>query len=149
LERARRYYELSAEQGNAHSHLMLGNYYYAQRSLNLSHTAYRRAAELHNVEAQYNIGYMYQHGEGVPAPDAHLAKRYYDLALATNPSALYAVYVSLAHLHLTTSSLLSLASGAAESVFNVFTFWWNDSVVMALLAILLVGLLSARMVREH
>ena len=147
--RARRYYELSAEQGNAHSHLMLGNYHYAQGSLNLSHTAYRRAAELHNVEAQYVLGYMYQHGEGVPAPDAHLAKRYYDMALATSPSALYAVYLSLAHLHLTTSSLSALFSAGATSFFNVFAFWWNDTVVMAVLAILLVSLLTARLMREH
>ncbi len=46
MEKALRYYELSAEQGNARSHLMIGNYYYT-RNLNLSHTAYRRAADLH------------------------------------------------------------------------------------------------------
>jgi hypothetical protein len=85
----------------------------------------------------------------VPAPDAHLAKRYYDMALATSPSALYAVYLSLAHLHFTTSSLSGLVSGAAASLFNVFAFWWNDTVVMALLTILLVSLLTARLMREH
>ncbi len=149
VERARRYYELSAEQGNANSHLMLGNYYYERNSLNLSHTAYRRAAELHHFEAQYNLGYMYQFGLGVPTPDVHLAKRHYDMALATNPAALYAVYLSLAYLHLTTSSLSSLVTGALSAVFNLFAFWWNDSIVIAILTIVLVSLLSARMMREN
>lgn len=49
METAARYYELSAEQGNAHSHLVLGDYYYNRQKLNLSHTAYRRASELHQL----------------------------------------------------------------------------------------------------
>jgi hypothetical protein len=42
---------------------------------------------------------MHEHGEGLPK-DFHLAKRYYDKALATNPSAALPVYLALAGLWL-------------------------------------------------
>lgn len=61
---AKTYYELSAEQGNAHAHKVLGDYHYP-RNLNLSHTAFRRAAEMQHHEAMFNLAYMYQHGEGI------------------------------------------------------------------------------------
>ena len=32
----------------------------------------------------FNLGYMHEYGLGVK-PDLHLAKRYYDMAIETNP----------------------------------------------------------------
>lgn len=107
----------------------------------------------------YNLGYMYQlrqqwgeivflvkkyirFGEGVPAPDPHLAKRYFDLSLATNPASLYAVFLSLLYLHATTSPL----SSVFEYV-NVW-FWYNEAVVISILTIVLITLLSARLARQ-
>lgn len=141
MDKALRYYQLSAEQGNAHSHLMLGDYHYAANNLNLSHTAYRRASDLHHYEAMFNLGYMYQFGEGTPK-DAHLAKRYYDLALATNPAAFYAVMLALLYLHVTTFSVPQLVVAQMGILFA----WWSDTVVMALLVVILSALLVVRVV---
>ena len=132
------YYQLSAEANNHHSHLVLGDMLYEAKDLNMSLTAYRRASDLRNHEAMYNLGYMYERGEGVPQPDAHLAKRFYDMALATNPDALYAVYLSLAHLYLTTMQ----PSALLESI-DIWSFY-NDTIAITLLVMLLVGLLIAR-----
>lgn len=133
-EMAKTYYELSAEQGNAHAHKMLGDYYYSN-NLNLSHTAFRRAAEMNHYEAMFNLAYMYQHGEGVPAPDPFLAKRYYDLA-AGSPSAVYAVTLSLMYLYLSSSNSLF---GSID-----FAAYWNDTVVITFLCILLSSLMLFR-----
>lgn len=127
-ERAKVYYELSAEHGSAHSHLKLGDYYYRTGQLNTSHTAYRRASDLFSHEAMYNLGYMYEHGEGVPAPDWHLAKRFYDLAAVTNPSSIYAVYLSLLHLYWSSSSALF-------ANVNLF-WWWSDTLALTCLSML-------------
>ena len=138
LPRAVRYYQLSAEQHNSHSHLMIGDLHYNGLNLNLSLTAYRRAADLRHHEAMYNLGYMYQHGEGVPQPDPHLAKRFYDLALTTNPASMYAVYLSLAHLMLTTTTAGSLIESLD------LKFLWNDTLILSLLCVLLMTLIAAR-----
>lgn len=138
LEMAIRYYVLSAEQSNAHSHLILGDYYYQKEQFNISVTAYRRAADLRHHEAMYNLGYMYQHGVGVPQPDIHLAKRYYDMSLEVNPSSMYAVYLSLAHLFLTTGSFSSLLSSVD------LWFWWSDGLALTLLILVLTTLLILR-----
>ena len=137
-EEAMRYYTLSAEQGSSHSHLMLGDHFYATRRLNTSLAAYRRAADLRHHEAMFNLGYMYERGEGVPRPDVHLAKRFYDLAYATNPASMYAVYLSLAHLYLTTTSL----SGLIKLV--DMSYLWNDGVLLTLLCMVLATLLIFR-----
>jgi SEL1 protein len=36
---------------------------------------YRTAYDLGDAQAAFNLGYMYEHGEGLPK-DLHLAKRY-------------------------------------------------------------------------
>jgi TPR repeat protein len=102
----------------------------------------KRVFLLCSFEAMYNLGYMYLFGEGVPSPDPHLAKRYFDLSLSTNPAAFYAVSLSLLYLQLTTSPISSLVRKV-----NLF-FWWNEGVVMAILVIVLISLLSARMARQ-
>ena len=48
----------------------------------------------HSSIAMYNLGYMYEFGFGVPQ-DYHLAKRWYDLSMSTNPSAFLPVQICL------------------------------------------------------
>lgn len=50
--------------------------------------------------AYWNMGWMYETGQGVPRRDFPLAKRYYDMALSINKEAMLAVYLSLARLYL-------------------------------------------------
>lgn len=49
-------------------------------------TRYRLAADGRNAQAAWNLGYMHEHGLGLP-PDLHLAKRYFDLAAELSPEA--------------------------------------------------------------
>jgi TPR repeat protein len=59
---------------------------------------YQVAAESeHSAVAMYSLAYMHEHGFGLPR-DLHLAKRYYDNALTTNPSAYLPINLSLAKL---------------------------------------------------
>ena len=48
--------------------------------------------------AMWNLGWMYEHGVGVPQ-DFHLAKRHYDNALETNAEAYIPVTLALVKLH--------------------------------------------------
>jgi SEL1 protein len=60
---------------------------------------YRAAADTHlSALAMWNLGWMYEHGRGVPR-DFHLAKRYYDLALETNGEAYLPVMLALLKLY--------------------------------------------------
>ena len=61
--------------------------------------AYKHARLQANAQAIFNLGYMHEHGEGLPR-DFHLAKRYYDEAVQTNPSAALPVYLALTGLWL-------------------------------------------------
>lgn len=56
--------------------------------------AYRRASDKENAQAMFNLGFMYEHGEGLPK-DFPLAKRFYDMALKTDSSAALAVKLAL------------------------------------------------------
>jgi SEL1 protein len=47
-----------------------------------------------NPQAMFNLGYMYEHGLGLPK-DLHLAKRHYDQALDTEPAAALPVTLAL------------------------------------------------------
>ena len=47
-----------------------------------------------NAQAMFNLGYMHEHGEGLPF-DLHLAKRYYDQALETDRAAKFPVMLAL------------------------------------------------------
>lgn len=65
---------------------------------------YERAAEAYihaksqsNAQAMFNLGYMHEHGQGLPF-DLHLAKRYYDQALELDPAAKLPVTLALASL---------------------------------------------------
>lgn len=57
------------------------------------------AEQRHSSMAQWNLGYMHEYGIGVEC-DYHLAKRYYDLAVESNPAAYLASYTALLRLSL-------------------------------------------------
>ena len=61
--------------------------------------AYRRAREKRSAQAMFNLGFMHEHGLGLPR-DLHLAKRYYDEALETQPRAIVPVWIALCALWL-------------------------------------------------
>lgn len=50
-----------------------------------------------NAQAMFNLGYMHEHGLGLPL-DLHLAKRYYDQALDVDPAAKLPVSLALVSL---------------------------------------------------
>jgi SEL1 protein len=50
-----------------------------------------------NAQAMFNLGYMHEHGQGLPL-DLHLAKRYYDEALEHDPAAKLPVTLALTSL---------------------------------------------------
>lgn len=52
-----------------------------------------------NAQAMFNLGYMHEHGQGLPL-DLHLAKRYYDQALEIDPAAKLPVTLALMSLWL-------------------------------------------------
>ncbi|CAN6465964.1 unnamed protein product [Victoria cruziana] len=86
----------ASEQGNEHAALLIGDAYYYGRGTDRD---YERAAEAYahsklNAQAMFNLGYMHEHGEGLPY-DLHLAKRYYDQALENEPAAKLPVMISL------------------------------------------------------
>lgn len=50
-----------------------------------------------NAQAMFNLGYMHEHGQGLPF-DLHLAKRYYDQAVEIDPAAKLPVSLALGSL---------------------------------------------------
>jgi SEL1 protein len=71
----------------------------AEKDLDRAEKAYRRAQLQQNSQAMFNLGYMYEHGLGLPK-DLHLAKRFYDQALDTEPAAMLPVTFALVGLYL-------------------------------------------------
>lgn len=59
--------------------------------------AYMHAKSQSNAQAMFNLGYMHEHGQGLPF-DLHLAKRYYDEALEHDPAAKLPVTLALTSL---------------------------------------------------
>ena len=47
---------------------------------------YLQASQHRSAQAMFNLGLMHEHGIGLPK-DLHLAKRYYDMVLSTDPKA--------------------------------------------------------------
>jgi SEL1 protein len=61
---------------------------------------YQTAADTQSsAMAYWNLGWMYENGQGVPR-DWHLAKRFYDLSYETNDEAYLPVLISLVELYL-------------------------------------------------
>ncbi|XP_042406303.1 ERAD-associated E3 ubiquitin-protein ligase component HRD3-like [Zingiber officinale] len=91
----------ASEQGNEHAALLIGDAYYYGRGTDRD---YERAAEAYmhaqsesNAQAMFNLGYMHEHGQGLPL-DLHLAKRYYDQAIEVDPAAKLPVKLALVSL---------------------------------------------------
>ena len=117
--RALHYHKLAADQGNVLSLLKIGDAYFYGRaggrsrtddardgdgeidddvsdfsSRNVSAAVYLRATQHRSAQAMFNLGAMHEHGLGLPK-DLHLAKRYYDMALSTDPKAFAPVKLAL------------------------------------------------------
>lgn len=93
------YWTRSAKQSNIDSLIKMGDYYLrgtgALVDAEKASTCYHNAAEAHHsAQAYWNLGWMHENGVAV-AQDFHMAKRYYDLALATNREAYLPVKLSL------------------------------------------------------
>jgi SEL1 protein len=82
----------AAEQSSAIAHRLLGDLYASGHGIDAGVSNeravafYQAASARRDPEATFALGYMHQHGLGVPI-DAHLAKRYYDLAAQLDPRA--------------------------------------------------------------
>lgn len=84
-QRTLRFYLRSTGFSNGVAQLRIGDYhYYGRAGLPQDSAAaaerYRSACLLHIPEACFNLGTMYERGDGVDT-DVHLAKRYYDLTI--------------------------------------------------------------------
>ncbi|KAH7416365.1 hypothetical protein KP509_14G087900 [Ceratopteris richardii] len=101
--RAHTFWWHASEQGNDDAALLIGDAYYygrgTERDLERAASAYNHARLQQNAQAYFNLGYMHEHGEGLPL-DFHLAKRYYDEAVRADPSAALPVYLALTGLWL-------------------------------------------------
>ena len=100
--RALHYHRLAAKQGNVKSLLRIGDAYFyghgTSVSLTKSIAAYRQASEQRNPHAMFNLAHMHEHGIGMQK-DLHLAKRYYDMILTSQPDASIIVQIALKKLH--------------------------------------------------
>jgi len=98
---ALRLYELAAEQGNVEARLKIGDYfYYAEEpDFELASHHYKKASDLRNPQAMFNLGWMHQNGIGLEK-DFHLAKRFFDLAEAAHADAKIPVSLALSGLWL-------------------------------------------------
>lgn len=93
------YYTRSSRQGNTDSLVKMGDYYLdgigTDVDVDKAVKCYTGASEYQqSAQALFNLGWMHENGVGLDQ-DFHLAKRYYDLALATNEEAYLPVKLSL------------------------------------------------------
>ena len=98
--RAIHYHRLAADQGNVRSLLRIGDAYYFGNGVdagvdrNKSAVVYLQASQKRSAQAMFNLGTMHEHGLGLPK-DLHLAKRYYDMVLSSDPKAWVPVKLAL------------------------------------------------------
>ncbi|KZO97204.1 HCP-like protein [Calocera viscosa TUFC12733] len=102
------YWTRSAAQNNIDALVKVGDYHYnglgiadalAPERLEKAAGYYQSAVESQlSALAMWNLGWMYENGLGIPQ-DFHLAKRYYDLAMETNPAGYLPVTLSLIKLY--------------------------------------------------
>ncbi|GAB2219921.1 hypothetical protein Drorol1_Dr00007561 [Drosera rotundifolia] len=160
-ERHRRAHSLwwqASEQGNEHAALLIGDaYYYGKgtvKDYDRAAEAYMHAKSQSNAQATFNLGYMHEHGLGLPF-DLHLAKRYYDQALENDPAAKLAVKLALASLWLRRNYADSFMVRFIDSLPEVYprVERWVEDVVMeegnATILTLLVCLLTVLYLRER
>jgi len=102
----------SSRQGNIDSLVKMGDYYLngigTPSDVDKAVSCYQGGADYHQSgQALFNLGWMHENGVGLNQ-DYHLAKRFYDAALATNEEAYLPVTLSLLRLR-------------ARSAWNTFT----------------------------
>jgi len=89
--RAVYYHQLAANQGHVDALLRIGDAHFygfgVSQNLNKSFAVYHQASNLHNAQAMFNLGIMYEHGWGCPEKDFILARRQYNLALNSDRDA--------------------------------------------------------------
>ncbi|CAI9786898.1 unnamed protein product [Fraxinus pennsylvanica] len=137
-ERHRRAHALwwqASEQGNEHAALLIGDAYYYGRGTVRDYVraaeAYMLAKSQSNAQAIFNLGYMHEHGLGLPF-DLHLAKRYYDHALEVDPTAKLPVTLALASLWMRknyANSFMINMIDALPEVFPKVEAWVKDVIM--------------------
>jgi len=88
----------AANQGYLEAKLKVGDYYYyglgVESDMTKAVNYYLLAEQMSSAQAMFNLGYMYENGQGLPK-DLHLAKRYYDKAIQTQEDARLPVTLAL------------------------------------------------------
>ncbi|KAL1216861.1 ERAD-associated E3 ubiquitin-protein ligase component HRD3A [Cardamine amara subsp. amara] len=134
-ERAHSLWWRASEQGNEHAALLIGDAYYygrgTERDFVRAAEAYMYAKSQSNAQAMFNLGYMHEHGEGLPF-DLHLAKRYYDQALQSDAAAKLPVKLALASLWVRKNYADTIMVQALDSLPEVYpkVEEWVENVVM-------------------
>ncbi|TIB70802.1 hypothetical protein E3Q24_02686 [Wallemia mellicola] len=111
------YWEKSAEQNVLDSRIKAADYYFRGLGTDVNYekaaALYLNSADTHSSAlALWNVGWMYEHGKGLPM-DYNLAKRYYDMALEVNNEAFIPVAISLIHLY--AKSIWGMITGKEDS----------------------------------
>ncbi|WVR04491.1 hypothetical protein IAU60_001495 [Kwoniella sp. DSM 27419] len=133
-ERALTQWIRSAAQDNVDAMVKVGDYFYEASvpSFDRAVAYYQTAADTQtSAMAYWNLGYMYENGQGVPR-DWHLAKRFYDLAKETNTEAYLPVTLSLIKLYLR-SWWIDLRSQGATPGLSLFEPDPNPPIQLSLL----------------
>ncbi|KAF9592461.1 hypothetical protein IFM89_014951 [Coptis chinensis] len=125
----------ASEQGNEHAALLIGDAYYygrgTERDYDRAVEAYVLARFQSNAQAMFNLGYMHEHGKGLPF-DLHLAKRYYDQALENDPAARLPVTLALMSLWIRKNHANSFLVDMIDSLPEVYpkVGAWIENVVL-------------------
>ncbi|KAK6148147.1 hypothetical protein DH2020_019059 [Rehmannia glutinosa] len=157
-QRAHALWWKASEQGNEHAALLIGDAYYygrgTDRDYDRAAEAYMHAKSQSNAQAMFNLGYMHEHGQGLPL-DLHLAKRYYDQALEVDPAAKLPVSLALASLWIRRNYANSFLVDMIDSLPEVYpkVEGWVENVIMeegnATILTLFVCLLTVLYLRER
>lgn len=157
-QRAHSLWWQASEQGNEHAALLIGDAYYygrgTERDYDRAADAYMHAKSQSNAQAMFNLGYMHEHGQGLPF-DLHLAKRYYDQALEIDPAAKLPVMLALGSLWVRKNYANSFLVDLIDSlpwVFPKVKVWVEDVFVEegnATILTLFVCLLTVLYLRER
>ncbi|CAK9312112.1 unnamed protein product [Citrullus colocynthis] len=161
-QRAHSLWWQASEQGNEHAALLIGDAYYYGRGTDVDYDraaeAYMHAKSQLNAQAMFNLGYMHEHGLGLPF-DLHLAKRYYDQALELDPAARLPVKLALVSLWLRKNHADSFLVHVIDSLPEVYPkvdAWVEDvlleegnATILTLFACLLTVLYLRERQRRH
>ncbi|RVW52720.1 ERAD-associated E3 ubiquitin-protein ligase component HRD3A [Vitis vinifera] len=180
LQRAHSLWWQASEQGNEHAALLIGDAYYygrvcvcvykwvnpvgalgpgllilgTERDYDRAAKAYMHAKSQSNAQAMFNLGYMHEHGQGLPF-DLHLAKRYYDQALEIDSAAKLPVTLALTSLWIRKNYASSFLVDLVDSLPEVYpkVEAWMENVIMeegnATILTLFVCLLTVLYLRER